>query len=75
MTGIVATAVTGRRPDAGATIAIAGILIGAAVGVALLQTAADLTPLLAVGGVGFTAALSWIEHRQTPGPTIAPTGR
>jgi uncharacterized membrane protein YoaK (UPF0700 family) len=68
LTGMVATAVTGRRPDVGAAFAIAGILAGAAAGVGLLETVPDLTPFLAVAGVGFTAGLSWIEpawHHRT----------
>jgi uncharacterized membrane protein YoaK (UPF0700 family) len=61
LTGMVATAVTGRRPDAGAAFAIAGILAGAAAGLGLLETAPDFTPFLAVAAVAFTAGLSWIE--------------
>jgi uncharacterized membrane protein YoaK (UPF0700 family) len=66
LTGMVATAVTGRRPDAGAAIAVTGILAGAALGVGLLETVADLTPFLAVAGVAFTAGLSWIDHHHAP---------
>jgi uncharacterized membrane protein YoaK (UPF0700 family) len=64
LTGMVATVVTGQRPDAGAALSIAGILVGAAVGVGLLETVADLTPFLAVFGVVFTAGISWIEHHH-----------
>jgi uncharacterized membrane protein YoaK (UPF0700 family) len=71
LTRMVATAATGRRPDAGAAFAIAGILVGAAAGVGLLETFPDLTPFLAVAGVGFTAGLSWIEHHRAPDPTTA----
>ena len=69
LTGMVATITTGRRPDAGALLAIAGILAGAAAATALLETAPDLTPLLAVAGVAFTAAMSWHE----PSPTSTST--
>jgi drug/metabolite transporter (DMT)-like permease len=61
LTGMVSVFVTRRRPDAGAALAIAGILAG----VALLQSAPDLTPFLAVAGVAFTAALSWKRHCNT----------
>jgi len=71
LTGMVATAVTGRRPDTGAVFAIAGVLAGAAIGVGLLETVPDLTPLVAVFGVAFTAGLSWIEHHHTQDPTSA----
>jgi uncharacterized membrane protein YoaK (UPF0700 family) len=71
LTVMVANAVTGRRPDAGAAYAIAGILGGAAAGVGLLQAAPDLTPFLAVAGVAFTAGLSWHEYHRTPDPTTA----
>jgi uncharacterized membrane protein YoaK (UPF0700 family) len=64
LTGMVTTITTGHRPDAGALTAIAGILAGAAAAAALLQTAPDLTPFLAVAGVAFTAAMSWHEHPQ-----------
>ena len=66
LTGMVATIVTGRRPDSSALIAIAGILAGGAAGTALLETAPDATPFLAVAGVAFTAAMSWQEHRRAP---------
>jgi uncharacterized membrane protein YoaK (UPF0700 family) len=67
LTGMVATAISGRRPDTGAAFAIAGILAGAAAAVVLLQTVPELTPFLAVTGVAFTAGLSWIERaRQYP---------
>jgi hypothetical protein len=70
LTGMVATAITGRRPDAGAALAIAGIVAGAAAGVGLLVSVPDLTPFLAVAGVAFTAGLSWNKlHRAAP--TIA----
>jgi uncharacterized membrane protein YoaK (UPF0700 family) len=72
LTLVVATAITGRRPDAGAVLAIAGILCGAAAGVGLLQTVPDVTPLLAVAAVAFTAVLSWSDRHHTPDPTIAP---
>ena len=74
LTGMVATAVTGRRPDAGAAMAIAGILAGAAVGVGLLETAADLAPLVAVVAVAVTAGLSWIEHHRRADPMATPAG-
>jgi uncharacterized membrane protein YoaK (UPF0700 family) len=63
LTRMVAATVSGRRPDAGAALAIVGILAGAATGVGLLQTLPDLTPLLAVAGVASTAGMSWNEHR------------
>lgn len=63
LTGMVSSVVTGRRPDAGAMVALAGILVGAAAGAGLLEGAPDLTPFLAVAGVGCTAAMSWHEHR------------
>jgi uncharacterized membrane protein YoaK (UPF0700 family) len=66
LTGMVATTITGRRPDTGAAVAIAGILLGAAAGIGLLQTVPNLTPFLAVGGVAFTAGLSWSEHDEIP---------
>jgi uncharacterized membrane protein YoaK (UPF0700 family) len=76
LTGIIATAVTRRPPDAGAGFSILGILAGAAAGVGLLETFPDLTPFLAVAAVAFTAALSWIEHQHSPGasaPAVATT--
>jgi uncharacterized membrane protein YoaK (UPF0700 family) len=72
LTLVVSTAITGRRPDASATLAIAGILAGAAIGVGLLDTAPDLTPFLAVAGVGVTAALSWNKHHNLSPSTAAP---
>jgi uncharacterized membrane protein YoaK (UPF0700 family) len=71
LTGMIATAVNGRNPDAGAGFAILGILAGSAAGVGLLETFPDLTPFLAVAGVGFTAGLSWMEHHRRLGPNIA----
>jgi uncharacterized membrane protein YoaK (UPF0700 family) len=71
LTGMVATAVTGRRPDDGAVFAIIGILVGAAAGVGLLESFPDLTPFPAVAGVAFAAGLSWIEHHHTPDPTTS----
>jgi uncharacterized membrane protein YoaK (UPF0700 family) len=72
LTGMVARVVTGRRPDAGAAFAIAGIVAGAALGVGLLESVPDLTPFLAVSGVAFTAGLSWIEHHTSDPATAAP---
>jgi uncharacterized membrane protein YoaK (UPF0700 family) len=72
LTGMVATAVVGRRPDTGALFAITGILAGAAGGVGLLRTVPDLTPFLALAGVAFTAALSWNEHRRITNTTPEP---
>jgi uncharacterized membrane protein YoaK (UPF0700 family) len=71
LTGIVAAAVTGRRPDTGTAVAISGILAGAAAGVGLLQTVPDLTPFLALAGVAFTAGLSWHEHHRSATLTTA----
>ena len=64
LTGMATAVMTGRRPDAGAAFAIAGVVVGAAAGAALLDNAPDLTPLLAVVGVAFTAAMSWNERRH-----------
>jgi uncharacterized membrane protein YoaK (UPF0700 family) len=72
LTGMVATAVSGRRPDAGAAFAVAGILVGAAAGVGLLETDPDLTPILAISGVAFTAGLAWTEDHRTPDPMATP---
>jgi uncharacterized membrane protein YoaK (UPF0700 family) len=71
LTGLVAITITGRRPDASAGLAILGILAGAAAGVGLLETFPDFVPFLAVAGVGFTAALSWMERHHSSGPTTA----
>ncbi|MFZ0664857.1 MAG: YoaK family protein [Acidimicrobiales bacterium] len=71
LTVMVATAITGRRPDASAVLAIAGILVGAAAGVGLLQTVPDLPPFVAVAGVSFTAGLSWSRQRHKPDGTAA----
>jgi uncharacterized membrane protein YoaK (UPF0700 family) len=64
LTGMVATVVSGKRPDAGAAISLVGILAGAAAGVALLETLPDATPFLAVMGVAFTAGFSWNKRRH-----------
>ena len=64
LTGMATAVMSGRRPDAGAAFAIAGVVAGAAAGTALLDNAPDLTPLLAVVGVAFTAAMSWNERRH-----------
>lgn len=64
LTGMATAVMTGRRPDTGAAFAIAGVVAGAAAGAALLDNAPDLTPLLAVAGVAFTAAMSWNERRH-----------
>jgi uncharacterized membrane protein YoaK (UPF0700 family) len=69
LTSMVASTITGRRPDPGAAFALFGILAGAAAGVGLLQTVPDLTPILGVAGVAFTAGLSWAKQRHTPNPT------
>ncbi|HXW82485.1 MAG TPA: hypothetical protein VEJ84_23505, partial [Acidimicrobiales bacterium] len=66
LTGLIATVVAGRRPDAGAAISLTGIIAGAAAGVALLDTVPNATPFLAVLAVGLTAALSWKEHCGAP---------
>jgi uncharacterized membrane protein YoaK (UPF0700 family) len=71
LTSIFATAVAGRRPDAGAALAIAGILAGAALGVGLLETAADFTPLVAVACVTFVAGISWHTDEDALDPRIS----
>jgi uncharacterized membrane protein YoaK (UPF0700 family) len=80
LTGMVATLVTGRRPDAGAAISLVGILAGAGAGAALLESVPDATPFLAVVGVAFTAGFSWSEHRHPQGrppeiPSLRPPAR
>jgi uncharacterized membrane protein YoaK (UPF0700 family) len=64
LTGAVAAVAGGRRPDVGALVALAAVLCGAAAGAGLLVTVPDVTPFLAVAGVGFTAAMSWGEWRR-----------
>jgi uncharacterized membrane protein YoaK (UPF0700 family) len=68
LTAMITTAITGRRPDGSAAVAVAGILAGAAVGAGMLETAPDITPFVAVCGVAFTAWLSWNEHHHAPEP-------
>jgi hypothetical protein len=72
LTGMVATAVTGRRPDGGAALAIGGIVVGAALGVGLLETVADLTPFVAVAGTVAIAGLSWSRWRQAGQAPVEP---
>lgn len=70
LTGAIAAVAGGRRPDAGALVALAGVLCGAAAGTGLLETVPDVTPFLAVAGVGFTAAMSWDECRRSSGRPV-----
>ena len=48
-----------QRPDPEAVAVILALLAGAAAGVGLLEAAPISVPLLALAGVGTTAALSW----------------
>jgi uncharacterized membrane protein YoaK (UPF0700 family) len=48
-----------QRPDPEAVAVILALLAGAAAGVGLLEAAPITVPLLALAGVGTTAALSW----------------
>ena len=74
LTGMIAAVAAGRRPDAGAGLAIVGIVAGAAIGAGLLQTVPDLTPLVAVLGVAFVAGLSGMEYRRVQDSTRTSPG-
>ncbi|HTW10413.1 MAG TPA: YoaK family protein [Acidimicrobiales bacterium] len=62
LTGLVAAVVTGRRPAVGAVISLFGLLAGAAMGAALLESVPDATPFLAVMGVALAAGSSWDDR-------------
>jgi uncharacterized membrane protein YoaK (UPF0700 family) len=64
LTSLVSSLAGRHRPDPEAVVVILALLAGAAAGVGLLEAAPITVPLLALVGVGITAALSWrIESR------------
>jgi uncharacterized membrane protein YoaK (UPF0700 family) len=65
LTSLVSSLAGRHRPDPEAVAVILALLAGAAAGVGLLEAAPITVPLLALAGVGTTAALSWrIESRK-----------
>jgi uncharacterized membrane protein YoaK (UPF0700 family) len=73
LTSLVSALAARQRPDPEAMAVILALIAGAAAGVGLLEAAPVIVPLLALVGVGLTAALSWrIGSRPTtPGATVA----
>jgi uncharacterized membrane protein YoaK (UPF0700 family) len=59
LTSLVSSMVGRHRPDPEAVAVILALVAGAAAGVGLLEAAPVTVPLLALAGVGITAALSW----------------
>jgi uncharacterized membrane protein YoaK (UPF0700 family) len=59
LTSLVSSLAARRRPDPESVAVILALLAGAAAGVGLLEAAPLTVPLLALAGVGTTAALSW----------------
>lgn len=65
LTSLVSSLAARRRPDPEAVAVILALLAGAAAGVGLLEAAPITVPLLALAGVGTTAALSWRIRART----------
>jgi uncharacterized membrane protein YoaK (UPF0700 family) len=59
LTSVVSSLAARRRPDPEAVAVILALVAGAAAGAGLLEAAPLTVPLLALAGVGVTAALSW----------------
>jgi uncharacterized membrane protein YoaK (UPF0700 family) len=59
LTSLVSSLAGRRRPDAEAVAVLLALVAGAAAGAGLLDAAPVTVPLLALAGVGATAALSW----------------
>jgi uncharacterized membrane protein YoaK (UPF0700 family) len=59
LTSLVGSLAARQRPDPEAVAVILALIAGAAAGVGLLEAVPIIVPLLALVGVGLTAALSW----------------
>jgi uncharacterized membrane protein YoaK (UPF0700 family) len=59
LTSLVSSLAARHRPDPESVVVILALVAGAAAGVGLLDVAPITVPLLALAGVGATAALSW----------------
>jgi uncharacterized membrane protein YoaK (UPF0700 family) len=67
LTSLVGSLAARHRPDPDAVAVLIALLAGAAAGVGLIEVAPITVPLLALAGVGTTAALSWrIGSRLLP---------
>jgi len=66
LTSLVSSLAARRRPDPEAVAVILALLAGAAAGGGLLEAAPITVPLLALAGVGTTAALSWRIASRRP---------
>jgi len=64
LTSLVSSLAGRRRPDAEAVAVLVALIGGAAAGAGLLEAAPITVPLLALAGVGGTAALSWRLARR-----------
>jgi len=71
LTSVVSSLAARRRPDPEAVAVILALVAGAAAGAGLLDAAPVTVPLLALAGVGSTAALSWRAARPRPQPAAA----
>jgi uncharacterized membrane protein YoaK (UPF0700 family) len=68
LTSVVSSLAARRRPDAEAIAVLVALLVGAGAGAALLDAAPITVPLLALAGVGTTAALGWHVGRRKTSP-------
>ena len=64
LTSLVSSLAGRRRPDAESVVVLVALIAGAAAGAGLLEAAPITVPLLALAGVGSTAALSWRLARR-----------
>jgi uncharacterized membrane protein YoaK (UPF0700 family) len=74
LTSLVSSLAARQRPDPDAVAVILALVAGAAAGVALIEAAPIIVPLLALAGVGTATALSWRTGSRTdsePGPAPA----
>lgn len=69
LTSLVSSLAGRNRPDAESVAVLVALVAGAAAGAGLLEAAPITVPLLALAGVGATAALSWrTAHPSTSEP-------
>ena len=64
LTSLVSSLAGRHRPDAESVAVLVAVIAGAAAGAGLLEAAPITVPLLALAGVGGTAALSWRLARR-----------
>ena len=64
LTSLVSSLAGRRRPDSESVAVLVALIAGAAAGAGLLEAAPITVPLLALAGVGSTAALSWRLARR-----------